>query len=410
VNGGSAAAADGQGPLSGLRVIELAQGVSGPFCAMQLADLGADVVKIEPPDGDRSRRLIPPGLDESGALFWWLNRNKRGIALDLANGADIDVVRRLTAAADVFIEDLGPGRSEELDIGYATLADANPRLVYGAISPFGEKGLLRDRAGSELVVQAIADYTGSLGWLGGPPVRVGTDVAQMNAAIFLFQAVMAALVWRATSQRGQRVSVSMLGALLNLRGLMWAAMSNPDDWFGFHLENYVKPPEYGYRTKDLEINFSLGSGNTEDWDRLLVELDMLDVLTDERFENCGREAVGVGRYAHQVRDRWEQATQNYSSEEIIEIMHRNGGNAVVVNNYSSLTSHPQVEALNLITEVPCPEQTVKAVAVPWEFSETPAVTNHRRPPRIGEHSEEILLELGYTREQAAERRPAAVSG
>src|SRR5581483_5621491 len=241
------------GALSGYTVIDLTQGLCGPFGSMRLGDAGAEVIKIEPLTGDSSRVMGPPFLGDQSAVFLALNRNKKSVALDVHTSEGQELVRRLVTEADVVLEDLGPGQAEKLGLGYDALQKLNPKLVYCAISAFGEEGPLRDLPGAEFVVQAMADYTNSLGRIGEPPVRLGSDVASLNTGIFASQAVTAALFHRARKGEGQRVAVSMLGTLLHMRGIMWTSMSDPDEWYGFHLDHYTKPPDHGYKTKDGHV-------------------------------------------------------------------------------------------------------------------------------------------------------------
>src|SRR5712692_8244639 len=181
------------GALSGFTVIDLTQGLCGPFGSMRRGDAGAAGIKIEPLAGDSARGMGPPFLGDESAVFLSLNRNKKSLALDMHKSEGQDIVQRLVSQADVLLEDFGPGETEKLGLGYSDLQKLNPKLVYCAINAFGEEGPLRQLPGAELVVQAMADYTNSLGRIGEPPVRLGTDVASLNTGIFASQAVTAAL-------------------------------------------------------------------------------------------------------------------------------------------------------------------------------------------------------------------------
>jgi len=243
------------GPLHGYRVVEIAEGVAGPYTAMSLGDAGADVVKIEPPHGDRSRGWAP-SLDGDSPVFRTLNRSKRGIVLDWSSGQDIETARRLLAQADVAVVDkygLPP------ELGWERLNA--PGLVYCAISGFGPQGPWADRPASELGAQMASEATSSLGNLGEPPVRHGSDIGSVFAANNAIQAICAALYARDDSDPsnptgGQRVEVSLFGSLIAMRSTLWVALSNPDEWWGFHLDSYVKPPDHGYQCRDLPIYFS----------------------------------------------------------------------------------------------------------------------------------------------------------
>ncbi len=373
---------------------------------MQLGDAGADVIKIELPGGD-SARSMPPFIADESAVFLSLNRNKQSIVIDYRTSDGAELVRRLARSADVFIEDLG---SAALARGLSCehLRRENPRIVHCAISAFGEDGPLKDAPGSELVIQAMAEYAASLGKIGDPPVRLGADVAALNTGTFATQAILAALFHRGRSGEGQRVSVSQFGSLLHMRGIMWQAMTDPDDWYGFHLDHYTHAPEYGYQTADGAIYFLLRRGNTEDWDRLLLELDMMHVLDDPRFADCGRLATGVGRYAAEVKPIWEEAFKRHTSADIVKLVHSLGGDAVPMMDYDSLLAHPQVEALCAIVEIDHPKagafKTIRPVA---RFSATPNAIR-RPPPMLGEHTNEVLAALGLDTTEIARLRSLGI--
>ena len=384
------------GSLDGFRVIDFTQGLCGPFCTMQLGDAGAEVIKIEPPAGDFSRRMGPPFIGDESAVFLSLNRNKKSVALDLETSYGREAAALLARDADVLVEDFGPDGAERFGLGYAQLRDANPKLVYCSITPFGEDGPLRDAPGSELVVQAMAEYTASLGRIGDPPVRVGADVASLNTGTFAAQAILAAMFHRIRTGEGQRVAVSEFGSLLHMRGIMWQSMSDPDDWNGFHLDHYTTPPDYGYQTKTGSLYFILRRGSSEDWDRLIMELGMEEVLADPCFADYGRSATSIGRYATEVKPIWEKAFANRTREEIIDLIKSVGGDAVPMMDYPSLLAHPQLGALGAIAEIDHPTagrfKTVRPVA---RFSETQD-SIRMPPPTLGQHTEDVLRAAGIT--------------
>lgn len=387
------------GSLEGVRVIDFTQGLCGPFCTMQLGDAGAEVIKIEPPAGDFARRMGPPFVDDESAVFLSLNRNKKSIVLDLGTSSGRETAARIARDADILVEDFGRAAVEELGLAYAQLRDTNQHLIYCSITPFGEDGPLRDAPGSELVLQAMAEYTASLGRIGDPPVRVGADVASLNTGIFAAQAILAALFHRIRTGEGQRVAVSEFGSLLHLRGIMWHSMSEPDDWYGFHLDHYTKPPDYGYRAKNGPFYFILRRGSSEDWDRLVMELGMDAVLADPRFADYGRAATSIGRYATEVKPIWDKAFADRTREELIDLIKTVGGDAVPIMDYPSLIAHPQVAALEAIAQIDHARagrfKTVRPVA---RFSETPD-TIRLAPPMLGEHTDEILGAMRLRRER-----------
>ena len=398
------------GALDGFTIIDFTQGLCGPFASMRLADAGAEVVKIEPLTGDAARTMGPPFIQDESAVFLSLNRNKKSIALDVTKPEGREIAQKLIARAAVVLEDFGPGQAEKLGLGYEDLNQTNPTLVYCAISAFGEEGPLRDQPGAELVVQAMADYTHSLGKIGDAPVRLGTDVASLNTGIMASQAVTAGLFHRVRKGAGQRVAVSMLGTLLHMRGIMWTAMTDPDEWYGFHLDHYTRPPDEGYKTRDGHVYFGLRRGNSEDWDRLMLTLGLEEHIADPRFEGFGREATSIGRYAPEVKPIWEQAFQQLTNADVVKLVHEFHGDAVPFNNYPALCAHPQVAELNILKEVDHPAAgRFRTIGPVWRFADTPAEIK-TSPPTLGQHTDEVLTGLGMREADLQQLRVARIVG
>ena len=398
------------GALDGFTIIDFTQGLCGPFASMRLADAGAEVIKIEPLSGDTARTMGPPFIQDESAVFLSLNRNKKSVTLDVNTSDGQEIARKLIARADVVLEDFGPGQAETLGLGYTDLSRAHETLVYCAISAFGEKGPLRDQPGAELVVQAMADYTHSLGKIGEAPVRLGTDVASLNTGIMASQAITAGLFHRVRKGEGQRVAVSMLGTLLHMRGIMWTSMTDPDEWYGFHLDHYTRPPDEGYKTKDGHVYFGLRRGNSEDWDRLMLMLGLTDYITDSRFQGFGREATSIGRYAPEVKPIWEQAFQQLTNAEVVKLVHEFRGDAVPFNDYPTLCAHPQVAELDILKDVDHPRGgSFRTVGPVWHLADTPAEIK-APPPTLGQHTNEVLTGLGMTATDLRQFRAARVVG
>lgn len=389
------------GALDGYRVLDLTGGLCGPYATMRLADAGASVTKVEPLDGDPGRGHGPPFLEgtDMAAAFAALNRGKRSVALDCNTDAGAALVRRLARDADIVVEDLGPGRADAAGIGYEALRAENPGLVYGAISAYGEAGPWRERPGAELTVQAASDYWACVGRVGEAPVRVGADLAAMNTAIMLNQAVIAALFGRLRHPegRGQRVAVSMLGTLLHTRGVLWAAQSNPDRWIGFHLDTDTRGQETGYRTKDGRIYFALRRADSEQYDTLMIQLGLVEYLDDERFGNLGRNAAPMGRYTDEAKEVWEEGFGRFTSAECVAMLLEAGGDAVELTDYATITNHAQTEALGILIDADAPGGgTFRTVGPVARFSDTPAQPATSAPPRLGEHTDAILAGAGLT--------------
>jgi crotonobetainyl-CoA:carnitine CoA-transferase CaiB-like acyl-CoA transferase len=388
--------------LSGFTILDLTQGLCGPFAAMRLGDSGMEVIKVEPLEGDASRTMGPPFVGHESATFLSLNRNKKSIALDFESAEGIAIVRKLISNVDVVLEDWGPARLVALGLDYEDLMRTYPGLVWCSITAFGETGPMCELPGSELVVQALSDYPNSLGELGSEPVRMGTDAANMNCAIFASQGITAALFHKIRSGQGQRVCVSQLGALLHTRGLMWTAQSEPDDWFGLFNDHYTRGPDYGYRTKNGPVYWGLRRGDSEDWDRLLMELGMLEYLDDPRFANFGRNATSIGRYGPEVKPIWEHAfnEKDLRREQVIELILSVKGDAVPFADYATLLRHPQIAELEIVVDIERPtDGTFKAIGPVWRFSDTPAKIS-RPPPKLGQHTTEILASAGFENDDA----------
>ena len=398
------------GALDGFTIIDFTQGLCGPFASMRLADAGAEVIKIEPLSGDTARGMGPPFIQDESAVFLSLNRNKKSVALDVTTQDGREIARKLIAQADVVLEDFGPGQAEKLGLGYADLSQAHETLVYCAISAFGEEGPLRDQPGAELVVQAMADYTHSLGKIGEVPIRLGTDVASLNTGIMASQAITAGLFHRVRKGEGQRVAVSMLGTLLHMRGIMWTSMTDPDEWYGFHLDHYTRPPDEGYKTKDGHVYFGLRRGSSEDWDRLMLTLGLTDYITDPRFQGFGREATSIGRYAPEVKPIWERAFQQLTNAEVVNLVHEFRGDAVPFNDYPTLCAHPQVAELDILKDVDHPEGgSFRTIGPVWHLADTPAEIK-TPPPTLGQHTDEVLSGLGMNATDLQRLRTARVVG
>lgn len=372
------------GPLDGYRVVEIAEGVAGPYTAMSLGDAGADVVKIEPPGGDRSRGWAP-ALDDDSAAWRALNRSKRGIELDFADPADLDIARRLLRRADVAVVDK-VGLPPEL----AWDALEADQLVYCALSGWGPRGPWADREASELAAQLAAETVLSLGRPGDPPVRLGVDAGSMYAANYAIQGICAALYARdAAGRGGQRLEVSLFGSLLAMRSTLWVALSKHDEWWGFTLDSYLKPPDHGYQCADLPIYFSLAWMGVDDVERLIDDLQMGWVREDPQFELLLRDgAGGAGRHAHQLKHLWERGFAQWPAAAVIEKVERAGGWAFPMHDYQRLAADPQVAAVGALVDV----GGVQQVAPPWDFETTPAAI-HRPPPTLGQHTAELLQEL-----------------
>lgn len=394
------------GPLEGFRIIELGQGIPAAVAGMHLGDGGADVIKVETGQGDIARALPPYfPTGESGA-FVALNRNKRSINIDLCSAAGRQILEKLIAGSDALIEDVDYTRELGLDIS-GLVADYD-RLVHCRISGWGGQGPMADLPGGELPAQMAAEATTSLGSLDDPPVRLGTDAASTYAGIYAAQGILAALFRRLQDGQGQRVDVSLFGSLLVTRATIWAALSNPDDWFGFHTDSYVKPPDYGYQAGDGALTVVVGRMSDEQWHALFADLG-LDILTSEEQRLLRTEGGSTSRLTHVTRPLWERALANFKVEEAIDIFARHGASAYRVNDYPHLFAHPQAQHLRILTEVEGANGPLPVMRPPWQFSED-TVGVRLPPPGLGQHTDDVLREFGFSAGKVSELRANGTAG
>ena len=394
-------------PLDGYQVVELAQGLAGPFCAQYLAEGGADVIKIEPLHGDRTRGWGPPYVGQYSAVFTAINRGKRSIALDLETVSGQEVLGRLLRQADILVEDLQPGEIEMLGDG---LSREHPDLIHCSLRDFSQEGPFSGQPGAELVHQALSSYLNTLSQPGEPPVRMGADAAELSAGMYAYLGILGAIYARAANGGGDHVEVEKAGALMAMAGIVWAAVSGPDEWFGLHCDSSVYPREHGVRTKDRPIYFILRRGDESNFDQLAIRLGIEWVCADPRFADGGRQAVGVGRYASEVKDIWEEAFQELTAEEALQIIREYGGDGAPFMDYPSLLEHPQIQSMDLFSDVEYPGHgAVKAVNVPFTISHSSS-PRLGPAPHLGQHAEEILSCLGYSAAQVKELRTSAAVG
>jgi CoA:oxalate CoA-transferase len=397
-------------PLKGIKVLELAEEIAGPFCSMQLSDSGADVIKIEPIGGDCSRQLGEKIKGES-ALFLSLNRGKKSIALDLNDPKGQEIVRKLAKDADVLIESFGPGKAEELGIGYDKLSATNPGLVYCAISPFGPVGPYAKMPASELEIQGMAGYEWFLGEMGEAPVRLGADMATSTTGMWSFIGILSALYGRASTGVGQKIDSSMFLNMLMMYGYVITAHHNPDFPGGWHFTGPFDHAETGYRTKDRALMF--GMPITPDkmapaWESFLKQIGLGELLEDEYFKQKGMRMVGIGRDAQEFRPVLETGTENFTAAEIGKIVTSLEGYCAVFKNFEDVFGEPQVAAVNMVEELDHPTAgKIKVTGIPWKLLGTP-LKIQGAPPTLGQHTDQVLHSLGYSPKDLAALRESKI--
>lgn len=379
------------GALDGIEVLDLSQGAAGPLCATMLGDLGADVVKVEPPGGEWGRQLGPPFVSGVAAAFLGLNRNKRSIAVDLKQAGASDVILQLARSADVVVESFRPGVADRLGIGYEAIAEAHPNVIYAAISAFGQSGPWRDRPGVDGVVQAMSGIMSVTGSADGPPVKVGVPAADMAGGAFTFSAILAALFARERTGRGQRVDVSLLDALLTLQVVpltMYMAAGEPPGRLG-SAAPYAAPNE-AFPTADGHVQ--VAAYTPERWKLFCEAIGHPELAGDERFESNEKRVRGRSEL-HSVLD---PVFASRTTDEWIKILDSADLICGPLLSYPELVTAEQVRENRSVITIDHPATgPVRTVASPARFSQTPSVASRPAPPIVGEHTAEILAGHGF---------------
>ena len=378
--------------LDGVRVVDLTQVMGGPFCTMQLGDLGADVIKVEPPTGDLSRsmggaQLRMPGSDN--APFFALNRNKRSIVLDLTQTRDRTIFRALVRTADVLVESFRPGVTRRLGVDYETLAVINPRLIYASISGFGQTGPYADRPGFDLVAQGMSGIMSVTGEPDGTPVKCGVPIADLSVGLIATNGVLAALIAREKTGRGQHIDTSLFDSALSMAVWetteYWATGNAPRAMGSAHR---LSAPYQAFRTRDGFI--TLAALTSLQWERLCATLDRATLATDARFET---NAARLANRPALVREL-ESALAHGTTAEWVDRMLAAGVPAGPIHDLEQVFADPHTHAREMIEEVEHPVAgRVRTLGFPLKMSDTPPRVR-LAPPLLGQHSSEILRELG----------------
>jgi crotonobetainyl-CoA:carnitine CoA-transferase CaiB-like acyl-CoA transferase len=384
-------------PLEGIRVLDFSSYIAGPYCPALLADLGAEVLKIEAHRGDQTR-YFPSTLEGETRMFLGANRNKKGLVLDLKQKPARQIVYKLTQTADVVVENFRPGVSERLQIGYEHLSAINPRLIYCSISGYGSRGPMQTRPGFDQVLQAMTGIAASQGGEGAPQVQVGSVVDYYTATLAAY-GVMAALFVRERTGIGQKVETSLLqGALAMQSGrFIWAD----------HEGREAKRDLAGginriFKTKVGHIYIS---AHTETfWQSLCQTVGLAHLGTDPRYNSMSKRSQHVNELVALV----EEALQAKSAEEWEALLSAADVPCSVARPIEDMFDHPQVKALDMVAHVTHPVVGgMRMLGVPINFSKMPSRVQ-QPAPALGEHTEEILCSLGYTADQVAELTRAKV--
>ncbi len=379
-------------PLEGIRVIDLTQTMAGPFCTMNLADMGADVIKIEPPgEGEPTRQLGAAQKNGHSATFMTMNRGKRGLAVDLKRPEGLEIMKRLAATADVFVQNYRPGVAERLGLGYAALAAINPRLIYCAISGFGATGPYASRGGYDLIAQGMSGVISVTGDEDGPPAKSGIPVSDLAAGLFGAYGILCALEHRERSGEGQFVDTSLLEAAMALTvwesAEFWATGLPPKPMGSAHR---LSAPYQALRSQDGY--FTVGANNDKLFAQLCRVIGRPELSADVRF--AGRPQRLENRLA--LIAELEEATMSQPRDLWLAKLEQAGVPSGPINNYAEALADPHTLARNMVVDLDHPGAgKIKALGIPVKLSDTPGAVD-RAAPLLGQHTAEILASLCYS--------------
>jgi crotonobetainyl-CoA:carnitine CoA-transferase CaiB-like acyl-CoA transferase len=396
------------GPLAGLKVVDLTHVMAGPTCTLMLADMGADVIKIEKtPHGDDTRHSIPPKIGDEAASFLMMNRNKRGIVLDLKTKGGAQILRRLIEKADVLVENFGPGVMDRLGFGYEDLHKEHPTLIYCSLSGFGRTGPYKHRRGFDLIAQAmsgIMSFTGE--GPDGPPVKCGAPLSDITAGVIAAMGILAAYTYRLKTGEGQWVETSLYeAALIQTYWQSAIALATGVAPRAMGSAHPLNAPYQAFQTSDGWI--VVGGANQKNW------LRMLDALGAPEMANDPRYLSGADRMAHlkELAAELNRHFRNKPAKYWLETLEEKGVPCGPVHDMLQALADPQTIAREMVVET---EHSalglVKSLGLPVKFSATPGKVR-TGAPLYGEHTRSVLREYGFDDQQisAFEKEGAVVA-
>ena len=376
--------------LDGLRVIDLTQAMAAPFCSMNLADMGADVIKVEPPTGEDMRRGSVSRNGHSGT-FLTINRGKRAITLDLKQPAGVEIIHRLVRTADVFVQNYRPGAAKRLGVDYETLAAINPRLIYCSISGFGSTGPYATRGGYDLIAQGMSGIISVTGDEFGPPAKAGLPVSDLAAGLFGAYGILCALEHRERTGQGQLVDTSLLEAALALTVWeateYWVTGRAPKPLGSAHR---LAAPYQALRASDGW--FTVGANNDKLFEAFCRAIERPDLAADARFTAIRNRL----RHRDMLIAEIERTTAKEARTHWLARLDHAGVPAGPINTYPEALADPHALARDMVVDLDHPGAgPIKALGVPVKLSDTPGAVN-RAAPLLGQDNAAVLTELGYS--------------
>lgn len=369
--------------------------MAGPYCTMLLGDLGAEVIKIEPPSGDMIRKS-PPFVGGESTYYLYTNRNKRSMVLNLQKEEGRRILLQLVQDADVFVENYKPRTKDNLKINYATLKAINPKLIYCSISAFGQSGPWSDRPGFDQIAQGMSGLMSVTGFPGSDPTRVGVAIGDSVASLFATYGILAALFERTRSGAGQYIETSLLEGLIAVLGFQAAKYFGTGERPRPQGNDHAGFAPYGtYQTKDGHIN--IAAGTEKMWLNLCKLLDLENLIDDPRFKTMPDRVEHKGMLSELLEDRLRQK----NTAQWIEILNENGIASGPIYRIDEVFKDEHVLQREMLMEVAHPlAEKIKMIGFPLKMERTPCSIQHP-PPVFGQHTTEILTELKYSDEKIA---------
>jgi crotonobetainyl-CoA:carnitine CoA-transferase CaiB-like acyl-CoA transferase len=380
------------GPLAGVKVLELAQIMAGPTCGMLLADLGADVIKVERvPGGDDTRLMNRPSVRGESAAFMAMNRNKRGIALNLKLPAAQQALKRMVRQADVVTENYRKGTMEKLGLGYEALRELNPAIIYCSISGFGRTGPYAERGGYDLVAQGMSGLMATTGEAGRPPVKHGAPTCDINAGMLGALGVVAAYVHRLKTGEGQLVDTSLYEAGIHQTfwhsAIYFATGEAPAPTGSAHI---LSAPYQAFRAADGWL--TIGGANQANWERMVRVLGAPEWLADARFASNTERMKNLPALVELMNAKIRQ----FKLKDLLAALDAEGVPCGPINSIGEMAADPQTLAREMVVELDHPRAgRTRALGLPVKLSRTPGKVS-RPAPLLGQHTREVLAEFGFS--------------
>ena len=397
---------NGKLPLQDIKVIDFSQILAGPFCTMLLADMGADVVKIEKPNGgDDTRRYGPPFIEGESAAFLTLNRNKRSIVLDLKSEQGIAIVRRMLEDADVMIHNFRPGVVDRMGLAYEDVSALNPAIVYCTVSGFGTTGPYSSRAGFDLVAQGMSGLMSINGFPGAPPAKVGVPMADLNTGMFCAYGILTAYINRLTTGQGQHVDASLVESGIAYTLYESATYFATGEVAGpLGSAHRMIAPYQAFATQDGYIN--IGAANQNNWERMCRAVGREDLLDDDRFASNPERMVSIDA----LTPIMEETFRTQTTAHWVEVLENAGVPCGPIYNIEQVYADPHVQSRDMSVELDHPKSgSIRNIGVAVKLSDTPGSV--RTPaPLLGQHSEEVLAQYSYADGDITAFRDAGVLG